>query len=63
MTEQLLVSFLSPPVTAGGGPFLSVIGGYLAVFMLQRSHLNPKTDLQASYRNIFHVEPLSQVHV
>lgn len=35
MTEQLLVSFLSPPVTAGGGPFLSVIGGYLAVFMLQ----------------------------
>lgn len=35
MTEQLLVSFLPPPVTAGGGPFLSVIGGYLAVFMLQ----------------------------
>lgn len=35
MTEQLLVSFLSPPVTTGEGPFLSVIGGYLAVFMLQ----------------------------
>lgn len=35
MTEQLLVSFVSPSVTAGGGPILSVIGGYLAVFMLQ----------------------------